>query len=71
MLLDMVMPGMGGAALARAIREQSDIPIVILTGYAGHEDTSVGDAVLTKPVRPSELLDTLGAVLAEKREPSM
>ena len=70
-LLDMVMPGMGGAALARAIREQSDIPIVILTGYAGHEDTSVGDAVLTKPVRPSELLDTLGAVLAEKREPSM
>ena len=46
-LLDLAMPGMDGAAVAREIRAESDVPILIVSGERD-------------PAAPAELLD-LGA----------
>jgi len=62
---DMMMPGMDGPALVRALREQAPgLPIVGMTGVA--ERAQVEDvealqlvALLTKPFPPIELLRTL------------
>ncbi|WP_157137968.1 response regulator, partial [Herbaspirillum lusitanum] len=68
-LLDWKMPGMDGLAAARAIREasspQGQPPIVIMvTAYARDEvvnapDAELVDAVITKPVTPSTLYNTI------------
>ena len=70
-LLDMQMPGMDGATLAERLQETEAgraLPIVILTSLGKRlEDTRPGvayAAYLTKPIRPSELHDTLVTVLA-------
>jgi CheY-like chemotaxis protein len=67
-LLDLVMPEMDGLALAQAIRAASSNggPRIILVTSASIRERrhpSV-DAVLTKPVKPSALHDTLVTVLA-------
>ena len=68
-LLDWKMPGMDGLAAARAIREasspQGQPPIVIMvTAHARDEvlnapDAELVDAVITKPVTPSTLYNTI------------
>jgi CheY-like chemotaxis protein/AraC-like DNA-binding protein len=63
-LSDVMMPGMDGLALTRALREDrrtSHIPVVLLTARVGHEDRLAGwkagaDAYLDKPFDPEELL---------------
>ncbi len=67
-LLDLVMPGMDGLALAEAIRAavpESSPRLVLVSSVALRErgHTSL-DAVLTKPVKPSALHDALVTVLA-------
>jgi CheY-like chemotaxis protein/HPt (histidine-containing phosphotransfer) domain-containing protein len=71
-LLDMQMPDVDGATLATHLRETEAgraVPVVILTSL-GKRPEDVGPGVpyaayLTKPIRPSELHDTLVTVLAE------
>ncbi|RFB67449.1 MULTISPECIES: response regulator [unclassified Herbaspirillum] len=68
-LLDWKMPGMDGLAAAKAIREasspQARPPIVIMvTAHARDEvlnapDAELVDAVITKPVTPSTLYNTI------------
>jgi PAS domain S-box-containing protein len=68
-LLDWKMPGMDGLAAAKAIREasspQGQPPIVIMvTAHARDEvlnapDAELVDAVITKPVTPSTLYNTI------------
>ena len=62
-ILDMQMPDMDGLQLARAVRAArgNDIPILIMTSLGRAEaGTDVNDvAWLTKPVKPSQLFDTL------------
>lgn len=71
-LLDMMMPEMDGATLARAIRDRApsaSIPIVILSSLGrplGPDGADLYAAYLTKPIRPSQLHDTLMEVLAEQ-----
>ena len=65
-ITDIAMPGTDGYALARRLRdEMPDLKIVALTafpaGRAGAKD-SMFDAYVTKPVEPSELVDTLAKV---------
>ncbi len=66
-VLDMHMPEMDGAMLARAIRTlrtREAMPLVLLSSLGAREavdDPSLFDAYLTKPAKPSQLLETLGA----------
>jgi signal transduction histidine kinase/CheY-like chemotaxis protein len=52
-VLDMGMPGMGGAECYAKLREQSDVPVLIATGYAVEEEAQnlvgLGVSFLEKP----------------------
>src|SRR6202521_2100742 len=71
-IVDMMMPGMDGAAVAAEIRADPDLKdmVVILLTSAGHSDHPVPgiDVELVKPVRPSLLFDVLHSLLAAKPE---
>jgi len=67
-VLDLNLPDGDGLALARKLRDSSNIPIVILTGRADEVDRVVGlelgaDDYVTKPFSPRELLARVRAVL--------
>ena len=67
-VLDLKLPGEDGLSLARKLRAESDIPIIMLTGQSDPIDRVVGlelgaDDYLTKPFNPRELLARIKAVL--------
>jgi signal transduction histidine kinase len=66
-VLDMKMPVMGGAECFRRLREQSDVPIIITTGYAvDHELQDLvrqGAIVLEKPYNAADLRAHLDRIL--------
>jgi two-component system, OmpR family, response regulator len=80
-VLDLRLAGEDGMAIARTLREESAIPIVMLTGVRDEADRVMGlelgaDDYLTKPFSPRELLArirtvlrrTKGAALAQARQ---
>ena len=67
-LLDLMLPGLDGTALCRRIREQSRVPIIMLTAKSAEIDKVVGleigaDDYITKPYSFRELLARIRAVL--------
>ncbi len=67
-VLDLKLAGEDGMRLARALREDSRIPIIILTGRRDEADRVMGlelgaDDYVTKPFSPRELLARIRAVL--------
>jgi len=67
-VLDLMLPGEGGLELARWMRGQSDVPIVMLTAMCEETDRIVGlelgaDDYVPKPFNPRELLARIRAVL--------
>ncbi len=72
-LLDIVLGrGMDGYAVARRVREFSDVPIIMLTAKSQDEDLLRGfdsgaDDYLTKPFNAKELLARVRAVLSRTR----
>ena len=67
-LLDLMLPGEDGLALCRAVRAQSDIPIIMLTAKGDEVDRVVGlemgaDDYLAKPFGSRELIARIRAVL--------
>ncbi len=61
-LLDWMMPGMTGLDVALAIREAENPPkIVLLSAWTmpSREHRAMVDAFMSKPVKPSALLDTI------------
>jgi DNA-binding response OmpR family regulator len=71
-VLDLRLAGEDGMAIARSLREQSAIPIVMLTGVREEADRVMGlelgaDDYLTKPFSPRELLARIRTVLRRTR----
>jgi DNA-binding response OmpR family regulator len=71
-LLDVMLPGMGGFEVCRRIRARSDLPIVMLTARGEDTDRVVGlelgaDDYVPKPFSPRELLARMRAVLRRAR----
>ena len=67
-LLDLMLPGLDGTALCRRIREQSRVPIIMLTAKSAEIDKVVGleigaDDYITKPFEMKEVLARIEAVL--------
>ncbi len=67
-LLDLNMPGMGGLETCRAIREQSDVAIIVLTVRDEEKDKvrvldAGADDYVTKPFGTAELLARIRAAL--------
>jgi DNA-binding response OmpR family regulator len=67
-ILDLRLAGEDGMAIARSLRDQSAIPIIMLTGVRDEADRVMGlelgaDDYLTKPFSPRELLARIRTVL--------
>ena len=67
-VLDLMLPGMDGMVVCRQIREQSTVPILILTAREDTYDEVSGleqgaDDFVNKPVQPRVLLARLRALL--------
>ena len=72
-ILDVMMPGETGLALAQDLRSYSQIPIVMLTARAEAEDRISGleigvDDYVPKPFEPRELLLRLNNILKRRGE---
>ncbi|MDD5335161.1 MAG: response regulator transcription factor [Rhodoferax sp.] len=70
-VLDVMLPEMDGFAVCRAIRKQSDIPIIMLTARGEVMDRVVGlelgaDDYVPKPFEPRELVARLQTVLRRR-----
>ena len=70
LIVDMQMPGMDGATLARLIRgmrHRSQIPMILLTSMGQPEDPleiALFDACVNKPIKQSVLYDTIVSTLS-------
>jgi DNA-binding response OmpR family regulator len=67
-VLDVMLPGMDGFAVCRRIREQSRVPIIMLTARGEVTDRILGlemgaDDYLPKPFEPRELVARIQAIL--------
>ena len=67
-LLDLMLPGMSGTEVCRAIRQKSNVPIIILTARDSEVDKVVGlelgaDDYVTKPFSSRELIARVRAVM--------
>jgi len=67
-LLDLMLPGMSGIEVCRAIRARSRVPIIMVTAKDGEIDKVVGleigaDDYVTKPYSYRELVARMNAVL--------
>src|SRR5437762_10928742 len=73
-VLDLGLPKLDGLDVARALRQTSSVPIVILSGRADESDKLVGlelgaDDYVTKPFSPKELVARVRAVLRRSERP--
>ena len=67
-ILDLMMPRLGGLELADILRDTLDIPIIMLTAKSDEDDRILGlevgaDDYVTKPFSPRELVARVKAVL--------
>ena len=67
-VLDLGLPGLDGLDVARALRRDGEVPIIMLTARTEESDKLVGlelgaDDYLTKPFSPKELVARVRAVL--------
>jgi two-component system response regulator RegX3 len=73
-LLDLMLPGLSGTEVCRAIRAKSAVPVIMLTAKDSEVDKVVGlelgaDDYVTKPYSTRELLARIRAVLRRHGEP--
>ncbi|HPR45748.1 MAG TPA: response regulator, partial [Ottowia sp.] len=70
-ILDVMLPEMDGFELCRAIRRESDLPVLMLTARGELTDRVVGlelgaDDYLPKPFEPRELVARLQTILRRR-----
>jgi two-component system response regulator CpxR len=68
LILDVMLPGMNGMEVLKAIRQDSDMPVIMLTARGDDVDRILGlefgaDDYLAKPFNPRELLARIKAIL--------
>ncbi|MGB6020775.1 MAG: response regulator transcription factor [Ornithinimicrobium sp.] len=73
-LLDLMLPGLSGVDVCRALRTRSSVPVIMLTAKDSEVDKVVGleigaDDYVTKPYSARELLARIKAVLRRHSEP--
>ena len=73
-LLDLMLPGLSGTEVCRALRQKSNVPIIIVTARDSEVDKVVGlelgaDDYVTKPFSSRELVARVRAVLRRGAEP--
>ena len=71
-VLDLNLPEMDGLDVCRALRRESDVPIIMLTARVDETDRLIGlelgaDDYITKPFSPRELVARVRAVLRRVR----
>jgi two-component system KDP operon response regulator KdpE len=74
-LLDVMMPEMDGYETLKAIREESNVPVIMLTARSEESDKVKGldlgaDDYVTKPFSPRELVSRVKAVVRRAELPS-
>jgi DNA-binding response OmpR family regulator len=67
-VLDLMLPGLGGLDVCRTLRASSDVPIIMVTARATENDKLEGlrsgaDDYVTKPFSPRELVARVATVL--------
>ena len=72
-LLDLMLPGLPGTEVCRALRSRSNVPIIMLTAKDGEIDKVVGlelgaDDYVTKPYSARELVARIRAVLRRRSD---
>ena len=73
-LLDLMLPGLSGTEVCRALRARSTVPVIMLTAKDSEMDKVVGlelgaDDYVTKPYSARELVARIRAVLRRRGEP--
>jgi DNA-binding response OmpR family regulator len=71
MVLDLMLPGLSGLDICRAVRAESDLPIVMLTARDAEQDVVDGlelgaDDYVTKPFSVAELVSRVRALLRRR-----
>jgi two-component system, OmpR family, alkaline phosphatase synthesis response regulator PhoP len=66
-VLDIMLPGIDGLEICRILRQESDVPIILLTARTTEQDRIIGldlgaDDYVTKPFSPKELAARVRAV---------
>ena len=74
-VLDLMLPGIGGEAVLAAIRERGDTPVLIASAKRSDVERIAGlrmgaDDYLTKPFNPHELTARVAAILRRSRASS-
>jgi len=67
-VLDLMLPGIDGLEVCRILRDESDVPIIMLTAKTTDQDKLIGldtgaDDYVTKPFSPKELAARVRVVL--------
>ncbi|HET7573050.1 MAG TPA: response regulator transcription factor [Gaiellaceae bacterium] len=70
-ILDVMLPGISGTDVCRALRSESDVPILMLTARDAEADRVLGlelgaDDYVTKPFSSAELLSRVRAILRRR-----
>jgi DNA-binding response OmpR family regulator len=75
-VLDLLLPGFNGMEVCRTLRNESEVPIIMLTALSTEQDKLGGldlgaDDYVTKPFSPKELVARVHAVLRRTIEDSI
>jgi len=75
-VLDLMLPGCDGLEVCRTLRDESDVPIIMLTARTTEDDKLTGlnlgaDDYVTKPFSPKELAARVRAVLRRLPEETL